>query len=449
MAQQPGPKGVSDFRPQRHQEPLPQQQSREVFIDPRVNPAALRDPATAAYAAGLGARAAQRERMRAGLPKYQQEVGGGPVPHIPLLDGEAEEGMPMAAQAARVNQPSHVEMMAGVPAGQPGSIVEPPMHIPHMNRAQHAQQAVINSIQPGDMLPAEAQQDPTFQQGGGALFAANQPHLVLKYGLIRGGRHVTPQELARNVRSAPGRLSPQSIEGLQAMQAQQEAIARGMPATEQEAEQQVATSAAGQSARAGKPYSRTKDPEGAPGKKRMTDEERKRVQEAIEKMDSFDYDALQRQIEEDMLNNPRQREIIEERLKELDIDELITKNKVTQEVVIHPGKLRFEFESMTGEEDLVLKQLIMKESKSIEVTGQYLLDKFAFMSIAVGLKSINGNPLPRHTNDKGEFDEEKFWVKFEWVTRKPLHLLACIGCNHSWFETRVRRMFVAEKLGNG
>jgi hypothetical protein len=244
------------------------------------------------------------------------------------------------------------------------------------------------------------------------------------------------------------------VEGLQALQNHQRQAAEGMPQTEEQAARQAASGAAAQSSRVGKPYSRKEDPDAKPADSPEEEEKRKKIQEAIEKMDSFDYDALRREMEEDILNNPGQREIIEGRLKELDFDELVTKNRVTQEVVIHPGNedrkgLWFTYESMTGEEDLVLKQIIMKESKSIEVTGQYLLDKFAFMSIAIGLKAINGHMLPRHTNDQGEFDEDKFWVKFNWVLQKPLHLLSCIGINHTWFETRVRKMFVAEKLGNG
>lgn len=457
MGDQQNPKGVVDMRPARHQEPARpgEKQSRAVFIDPRVNPAMLGDPETAAYAAGLGARAQQRRVKAAGLPKYQQEVGGGPVPNIPLLNQEAAQGVPMAQQASQVNQMPYGEMMqqAGQ-AIQSGSIVEPPMHIPRMNTQQQAQQAIINSIQPGDMLTSEAQQDPTFQQGTGSQFAANQPHLVLKYGLVRGGQVVTPQQLAQSSQARPGQLSAKSVEGLQALQNHQRQAAEGMPQTEEQAEKQAAAGAAAQSSRVGKPYNRKEDPEGQPEGSPEDEEKKRKIQEAIEKMDSFDYDALRREMEEDILNNPEQREIIEARLKPLDFDELVTKNRVTQDVVIHPGTgdkkgLWFTYESMTGEEDLVLKQIIMKESKSIEVTGQYLLDKFAFMSIAIGLKAINGHVLPRHTNDQGEFDEDKFWVKFHWVLQKPLHLLSCIGINHTWFETRVRKMFVAEKLGNG
>jgi hypothetical protein len=37
----------------------------------------------------------------------------------------------------------------------------------------------------------------------------------------------------------------------------------------------------------------------------------------------------------------------------------------------------------------------------------------------------------------------------DWVTKRPLHLIASIGTNHSWFELRVRKLFVAERVKNG
>ena len=48
-----------------------------------------------------------------------------------------------------------------------------------------------------------------------------------------------------------------------------------------------------------------------------------------------------------------------------------------------------------------------------------------------------------------ELDEDAFWKKFEYVARFPFHMLASLGVNYFWFDVRVRKLFVAEKLGNG
>ena len=53
-----------------------------------------------------------------------------------------------------------------------------------------------------------------------------------------------------------------------------------------------------------------------------------------------------------------QKDIIEGRLKELSIEEMIMQNRVTQDIPIIPGKFWFELQSMTTEEDLAVKRLI-------------------------------------------------------------------------------------------
>ena len=112
-------------------------------------------------------------------------------------------------------------------------------------------------------------------------------------------------------------------------------------------------------------------------------------------------------------------------------------------------KFEITFQSMTGEEDLELKRMIMEESKSVEISDRYLLDKYSFMSVAIGLHSINGKPLGDVSDDEGNFSEEMFWRKFNRVLKLPLHMLASAGVNLFWFEARVRKLFVAEKVGNG
>ncbi len=415
------PKKTTDMRGEKGPPP--------VFVDPGVSPEA------AAYAAGLAAR-----RQRATPPKYGEPVGGGPPPNIPRLDQPHQEGLPMAAQAERTNSPSQQELLQRTQ--RTSSIVEPAV-TPEMLAATQqalggrpgADMAARAGLRPGDMLPEEALRDPEAKQGPGSAYAVSQPNLALRYGVVRNGQHIAPQQLKAGVKGTPGKLSPETLEGLQAMQRAQVQGPAGLPQSEEEVEEQ--------------------EDEDAPGARSvLTPQEQKEVEEAIGAMDSFDYDALRQRMEKDILNNKEQRERIRGRCKPLDIDELIMKNRVSQDVPIippHDGKQGFvvRYTSMTGEEDLALKRLIMQESQSVEVTERYLLDKFAFMSIACGLTSINGNPAPTHLDDKGNFEEKKFWKKFAWVLKRNIHMLASIGVNHAWFEQDVRKLFVAEKLGNG
>jgi hypothetical protein len=98
---------------------------------------------------------------------------------------------------------------------------------------------------------------------------------------------------------------------------------------------------------------------------------------------------------------------------------------------------------------LALKRLLMLERKSIEAPDRYLLDKFQIMTVACGLRSVNKVLLPDHLDKDGNFNDEMFWQKFNRVVKLPFHMIASIGVHYYWFDVRVRKLFVAEKLKNG
>ena len=47
-------------------------------------------------------------------------------------------------------------------------------------------------------------------------------------------------------------------------------------------------------------------------------------------------------------------------------------------------------------------------------------------------------------DSKGEFDEKRFWEKFDWMLKRNIHMLASLGIHYAWFEQRVRKLFVAD-----
>lgn len=402
-------------------------QRQEPYVAPGVSP-------EAAYKAGVAARNAQRRAARgqAPLPKTQTPVAGGPVPAIPRLDEPHAEGMTMQQQAEAVRQ---ADQTSGVTPDH-GGIVEMPQN-PNVPSSP-AQLGLL----PTDTLPPEATQDPAFQQGHGSMVAVHQPQLALKYGVVRNGQVVPPQKLGPQ----RAQLRPESIRDLetinklQQQQQGQEPVA-GLHASEQEAEKSLDGSGVAAAARVG-------NLTGDEDEKPITEEERKKLKEAVGKLDEFDLDSFRQAMMKDILNNPDQQKVIEAKLNPLSMDELLMKNRVTQTVPIN-SQLNYTFQSQTGEEDLEIKRLIVEESKSIEVSDRYLLDKYSYMSIAIGLVAINGKPLGTHLDAEGNFNDEKFWEKFNKLQKYPLHMLASIGVNLFWFEARVRKMFVAEKVGNG
>lgn len=412
------------------------------YVQPGVDPKAL------GYAAGIAA--------RGGLPKTNTPVAGGPPPPIPALEQPHREGMTMAAQASasRGHDSQRISAQAIQQHLSSGGII-----VPEEPQAPAPQGPPQNlPLQAGDILPEEATKDPHFQHGTGSRMAQMQPHMASKYGVIRNGQKLTPQDLASgrgggpapNLRGGRPPRSPQDI-ARDFQQVVQAPPARprdedeeespepppGIPRTDEEAVRQADAGPGGAAKHAGQAPI-------VPGIEEPDEEADKRAKKIVENLDDFDFERLRREMMQDVLKSPRQQEIIEKRLQPMDISELIMKNKIRQRVPIVPGKFEVTFETMSGDLDLKLKQLLIKESKSIAVTEAYILDKHSLMTVAAGTFAINGNPLPAMYDEKGDFNEELFWTKYMWVTKRPLHMLASIGINYSWFEQRVRKLFVAD-----
>ena len=391
---------------------------------PVVSPA-VTDPAALRYQ--------QEAQARRSPARYSTPVAGGSGPPIPRLDEAATTGLTMADQA-------HMQRMqaAGPP---PGSLFQggPP---PGMSPGPLPPAAPSRGptpppahILPADILPEEARQDPEFREGQGSMYASSQPHLATRYGVIRAGVRIPPQQLGQ----ARKGLKPETIQGLQALQdARQRAEA---PSEQDSIFKESVASSAGAAGRLGN------SPENGP--QAESPDAKSRITEAVKNLDDMDFNRLREMMMKDIINNEEQRKIIEARCQPLSIDDLIVSGSLLQRVPIIPGKFEVTFRSMTGEEDLAIKRLIVEESKGLEVSDRYLLDKFSLMAVAVGLHAINSNPLPSHLDDKDAFSKEAFLSKFARVTRLPFHMLASIGVNYFWFDLRVRHLFVAENLGNG
>jgi hypothetical protein len=299
------------------------------------------------------------------------------------------------------------------------------------------------AILPMDLLPESAKEDPTYRQGAGSGYAINQPHLAMKYGVLRDGNHIPPQAL-RPPQSDKPRLSEKTIKGLQEVAKFQQMRAEvEKNSAEQKAEADAERGSAAAAAKIGN----------APGDKSakpLTPQERNDLSEAVtRKMDDFDFDTFRQMMMKDLLNNEDQKAIIEERLKPMDLTDLIMAGSIAQEVIIIPGKFWVTFRSVSGQDDLAVKRLLMQEAKAIQVDDRYYLDKFAFMTLTLGLESINSNPLPSYKGADGNFNEDAFWKKYEFVTKLNIHMIASLGVNYFWYDTRVRKLMVAEKVKNG
>jgi hypothetical protein len=300
-----------------------------------------------------------------------------------------------------------------------------------------AQEGILAS----DLLPNEARQDKEFRDGPGAMYAAHQVNLAKKYGVIRNGRQIPAQQLFAPPSNAGGGLKSATVEGLEAV-AKFNAQRTKSESGDQKAEDDAAAGAAGMAASiANGPGDRDVKP---------TDAATMQANIArINEMDDFDFAAFRQAMLKDLLNNDDQRKIIEERLQPLDLTNLIMTGWVSQVVPIVPDKFEPEFQSMSTEEDLALKRIVMEETRSLGATEQYMLDKFSVMAVACGTRAINKKPLPDHRDKDGNFNDDLFRKKFNLVVKYPFHMIASLGVNWFWFDVRVRKLFVAEKIKNG
>jgi len=393
-------------------------------VDPSVSPAAQK------YAQDLAAR-----RSASALPKYADEVAGGPTPHIPRFD-QPYEGPP--ATMAQVAEQQRLQE-------QRGSIIE----------QQRPQPQQVPAILPTDILPPEAQQDPSFMQGAGSMYAASQPQMAYKYGVIRNGQRLAPQQLGQP--GAPPRPSPVGSGGGANLRRPASETASDMAKIEelnraqQKAEESPLVNAAVNSPAGAAAGIGGGSRGGDIAEKEMTQEELKKK---VNELDEFDLNSLHEIMTRDLLNNEEQRKIIEARLEPLDIGSLIVDGFIRQRVPIAPqtgDSQGFvpEYESLSGDVDLALKRLIVEESKTLKVDDRYLLDKYSLMGVAAALCSVNGKPFPPFRDGDGNFSDELFWKRFNRIVKLPIPMLASIGVNYFWFDIRVRRLFVAKNVKNG
>lgn len=387
------------------------------YVSPNVNPEAL-DTVTA-YKAGVAA------RRGGGLPKADMPVAGGVAPRIPMLGGQpAQEGMTMEQHAQLTAAPQQAAPQAF------SGFVEAP---PPTYTAPHASL----DLRPQDVLPEQAKTDPNFIEGQGSMVAANQPGLAAKYGVIRGKQVITPQRLA-NPQEQTSQLRPETMHDLAQLQKLQEG--QGLKNVG-EAERDIPAGAVAAATAGNMPGDNDENP--------VSDTEKKRVEEALNDMDEFQFDEFRQAMMKDLLNSEDQKKIVESRLGTLDIGDLVTQQFIIQRVPIIPNKFEPTFITLDGETDLEIKRLIMDESKEFEVSDRYYLDKYSIMSIAAGLQAINGKAYPNFKNAQGGFEEDLFKNKLSRILRLPMHMIASIGVHQFWFEARVRSLFVAEHLGNG
>lgn len=173
-------------------------------------------------------------------------------------------------------------------------------------------------------------------------------------------------------------------------------------------------------------------------------------EKALEEEDVFELFDFGAQSEaEKILNNKKRRREIEERCSPMDLEDLILKDEVQQNVPIVPGKLTATFRSLTPEESLFVKQMMSREEATNNNSNSYLLEKYSLYQLACSLIALNGVALPDHRDQHGSPNKEFFDKKMKTILKKSIYLVVDLGLNYMWFDIRVRKLLNPETLKNG
>ena len=350
--------------------------------------------------------------------KYKPEEQGGPP--VPRLDQAFVPGTTMADQARAQRQPPRGSLES-LGLGQAQASFPPAPQQP--------------GILPGDLLPETATRDPQFRQGVGAMFASNQPELARKHGVVRNQQFIPAAQLQTD----PGKLGMKTVEGLKEVL---EFNAQRNKVPEVAEDEQIRKDS---EAGLGGAAARTASPMGSTNTK-VTQED---LQRAASRMDQFDLNEFREMMLRDLINNEDQRKMVEDRLAPLSLNDLIMEGHVKQKVIIREGEYEPTFISFDAEEDLKLKELIAREMKTGEAADRYYLDKYSIMSIVLGTVALNGTSFGTHRDENNNFDEVRFWAKYNRMLKLPFHLMASLGVHWAWFDQRVRRLVQATNLKNG
>jgi len=98
-------------------------------------------------------------------------------------------------------------------------------------------------LQPPYLEPCPARKFGSSREGHGSMYAASQPDLAFKYGVIRGGERIPPQKLAQ-VKQGLSSKTVDSLKALEEMQAKRQK-AEGEDASVEKAAEASSAGAAG------------------------------------------------------------------------------------------------------------------------------------------------------------------------------------------------------------
>lgn len=146
-------------------------------------------------------------------------------------------------------------------------------------------------------------------------------------------------------------------------------------------------------------------------------------------------------------DNKKVRAAVEAQCREMDFADLVLTGRVNQTVVVIPGKITLEFQSLTGADSFWIENNAQAEAQTEWGLKSWVL----WAQLTMSLVSLNGKALPSYLNREGEVDGKLFREKQAKIMRLGAKVLDIAVTNMNWFNERVDRILENdfEQLGNG
>lgn len=161
----------------------------------------------------------------------------------------------------------------------------------------------------------------------------------------------------------------------------------------------------------------------------------------------FDFGELQKA--KSQLLSEKRRKLIEGRLPQLQIEDMIVQRELTQTIPIVPNKLHVTLRTFNQREHLFCLRYVYKYGGS----QLYVEELLTTCKLTCSVFAINGAPLPDHRVDVGkrgeEVDEKKFEEKMFNIASFPVQILADFSVQMIWFNDRVNDLLSLDNLKNG
>jgi hypothetical protein len=188
------------------------------------------------------------------------------------------------------------------------------------------------------------------------------------------------------------------------------------------------------------------------------DEEAKKtaVKRELDKLDDFDIEKLMRSMQEDVINNSRERDHVNDpkngRITEIDFMKGLAENSFEQWVEVVPGRLNVLYRTLTPLENQSIRLWIFKQAQTNELMDRLAPEIYGLAQVVAAVRQINTQAQPEHVKGFGhtaEFDDDAFAAKYAHFRNFPNPLIHAIGVHANWFDLRVRDMFTTDALKNG